>query len=61
MRLAVDQGGGGTIAFMMAVIGLSFPEAMLLKKVMTWKFIAIFFGVTAFFIIISGWLFNWIL
>ncbi|MFA6779584.1 MAG: permease, partial [Paludibacteraceae bacterium] len=52
---------GTAIAFMMAVIGLSFPEAMLLKKVMTWKFIAIFFGVTAFFIIISGWLFNLIL
>lgn len=49
---------GTAIAFMMAVIGLSFPEAMLLKKVMTWKLIGIFFGVTAFLIIISGWLFN---
>lgn len=52
---------GTAIAFMMAVIGLSFPEAMLLKKVMTWKFIGIFFGVVTLFIILSGWLFNWIL
>jgi uncharacterized protein len=52
---------GTAIAFMMAVIGLSFPEAMLLKKVMTWKFIGIFFGVVTLFIIMSGWLFNLIL
>ncbi|HPG55150.1 MAG: putative permease [Bacteroidetes bacterium ADurb.Bin302] len=52
---------GTAIAFMMAVIGLSFPEAMLLKTVMTWKLIGIFFGVTALLIIISGWLFNWLM
>lgn len=52
---------GTAIAFMMAVIGLSFPEAMLLKTVMTWKLISIFFGVTALLIIISGWLFNWLM
>lgn len=52
---------GTTIAFMMAVVGLSIPEATMLKKVMTWKLIAIFFGVVAFFIIISGYLFNIIL
>lgn len=52
---------GTAIAFMMAVIGLSIPEATLLKKVMTWKLIAIYFGVVAFFIIISGYIFNIIL
>ncbi len=52
---------GTAIAFMMAVVGLSIPEATLLKKVMTWKLIAIFFGVISTFIIISGYLFNWIL
>ena len=52
---------GTAIAFMMAVVGLSIPEATLLKKVMTWKLIAIFFSVIAFFIIISGYLFNIIL
>jgi uncharacterized membrane protein YraQ (UPF0718 family) len=52
---------GTAIAFMMAVVGLSFPEAMMLKKVMTFKLITIFFGVVAFFIILSGYLFNWIM
>ncbi|MFI3296228.1 MAG: permease [bacterium] len=52
---------GTAIAFMMSVVGLSLPEATLLKKVMTWRLIAIFFGVVALFIIISGYLFNWIL
>jgi uncharacterized protein len=52
---------GTAIAFMMAVVGLSFPEAMMLKKVMTFKLIAIFFGVVAFFIMLSGYLFNWIM
>ncbi len=52
---------GTAIAFMMAVIGLSIPEATMLKKVMTWRLIAIFFGVVTLLIIISGYLFNWIL
>ncbi len=52
---------GTAIAFMMAVVGLSIPEATMLKKVMTWKLVAIFFSVITFFIIISGYLFNLIL
>ena len=52
---------GTAIAFMMAVVGLSLPEATLLKKVMQWKLIGIFFGTITFFIIILGFLFNWIL
>lgn len=52
---------GTAIAFMMGVIGLSLPEAMLLKKVMTFKLIAVFFGVVTLCIIISGYLFNIIL
>lgn len=52
---------GTAIAFMMGVVGLSLPEAMLLKKVMTLKLIAIFFGVVTLCIIISGYLFNLIL
>jgi hypothetical protein len=52
---------GTAIAFMMGVIGLSLPEAMLLKKVMNWKMIAIYFGTIAFFMILSGYLFNIIL
>lgn len=49
---------GTAIAFMMGVVGLSLPEAMLLKKVMTLKLIAIFFGVVTLCIILSGYLFN---
>lgn len=52
---------GTAIAFMMGVVGLSLPEATLLKKVMTWRLIGIFFGVITLFIILSGYLFNWIL
>ena len=46
------------IAFMMAVVGLSLPEATLLKKVMTWRLIFIFFSTVTLFIIFSGYLFN---
>jgi hypothetical protein len=49
---------GTAIAFMMAVVGLSLPEATMLKKVMTWKLISIFFSVVAICIIISGYVFN---
>ncbi len=52
---------GTAIAFMMGVVGLSLPEAMLLKKVMTWKLIAVFFGTVTICIILSGYLFNLIL
>ncbi|SDC45783.1 hypothetical protein SAMN05216323_103230 [Williamwhitmania taraxaci] len=52
---------GTAIAFMMAVVGLSLPEATLLKKVMKWKLIGIFFGTITVFIIILGYLFNLIL
>ncbi|MGE5394614.1 MAG: permease [Candidatus Saccharibacteria bacterium] len=52
---------GTAMVFMMAVVGLSFPEAMLLKKVMKWKLIGIFFGTVTVFIILLGYLFNWIL
>ena len=49
---------GTAIAFMMSVVGLSLPEATMLKKVMTWRLIGIFFATIASFIIFSGYLFN---
>jgi uncharacterized membrane protein YraQ (UPF0718 family) len=52
---------GTAIAFMMAVVGLSLPEALLLKKVMQLKLIGVFFGVVTICIIISGYIFNLIL
>lgn len=52
---------GTALSFMMAVVGLSLPEATLLKKVMTWRLTGIFFGVVTMTIIVSGYLFNRIL
>lgn len=52
---------GTALAFMMSVVGLSLPEATMLKKVMTWRLIGIFFGTVAFMIMILGWTFNQIL
>jgi uncharacterized protein len=52
---------GTAIAFMMATVGLSIPEATLLKKVMSMKMIAIYFGVVTLFIILSGFIFNMLL
>lgn len=49
---------GTSLSFMMAVVGLSIPEAILLKKVMTGKLIAIFFSVVTVCIVISGYMFN---
>ncbi len=63
IQVFVSKGipAGTSLAFMMAVVGLSIPEATLLKKVMTGKLIVIFFGVVTVCIIISGYLFNLIL
>ena len=52
---------GTALAFMMSVVGLSLPEATMLKKVMNMKLIGIFFGTIALFIILLGWLFNMVL
>lgn len=49
---------GTAIAFMMGAIGLSFPEALLLKKVMQKKLIIAFFTTIGVGMIISGFFFN---
>ena len=51
---------GTALAFMMSVIGLSLPEIIILKKVLSWQLIAIFVGVVATGIIIVGFIFNWV-
>jgi len=60
MRSLVEKGIplGTAMAFMMAVVGLSLPEALILKKVMKLKLLIYFFGVTTINIIIIGYLFN---
>ncbi len=56
----VDKGValGTALALMMAVVGLSLPEALILKKVMKLKLLLYFFGITTINIIIIGYLFN---
>jgi hypothetical protein len=49
---------GTSLAFMMSVIGLSLPEAIILKKVLKLPLIFIFFGVVGFGIIMVGYIFN---
>jgi hypothetical protein len=46
---------------MMAVIGLSLPETIILRKVLKWQLIAVFVGVVAAGITITGYLFNIVL
>jgi uncharacterized protein len=52
---------GTALAFMMAVIGLSLPETIILRKVLKIKLIMVFVGIVAIGIIIVGYLFNFIL
>jgi uncharacterized membrane protein YraQ (UPF0718 family) len=49
---------GTSLAFMMAVTGLSLPEFMILKKVMKVKLIIIFASIVGLGIIFTGYLFN---
>lgn len=51
---------GTALAFMMAVIGLSLPEAVILRKVLKLPLLAIFFGIVAFGIMLVGYLFNFL-
>jgi uncharacterized membrane protein YraQ (UPF0718 family) len=49
---------GTALAFMMAVIALSVPEMLILRKVLRPKLIAVFLGVVGLGILIVGYLFN---
>lgn len=52
---------GTGLAFMMAVVGLSLPEFLILKKIMKMRLLLTFFWVVALSIIIAWYIFNWIL
>jgi uncharacterized membrane protein YraQ (UPF0718 family) len=49
---------GTVLAFMMAVIGLSLPETIILRKVLRPRLIATFVGVVGMGILVVGYLFN---
>ncbi|MFA7601005.1 MAG: permease, partial [Patescibacteria group bacterium] len=63
MQSLVEKGIplGTAMAFMMAVVGLSLPEALILKRVMKMKLLLLFFGVTTINIIVIGYLFNFLI
>lgn len=52
---------GTALSFMMAIVALSLPEAMILKKVLSWRLIILFFSIVGTGIVIDGYLFNTIL
>lgn len=49
---------GTVLAFMMSVVALSLPEILILKRVIKTRLIAIFIGIVALAIILTGYLFN---
>ena len=52
---------GTALSFMMAVVALSLPEALILKRVLSVKLIGIFFGIVGFAILLTGYLFNYLI
>lgn len=62
MQSLLEKGAslGTALAFMMSVIGLSFPETIILRKVLKPRLIAVFVGVVAMGIVTVGYLFNFI-
>ncbi|WP_319580923.1 permease, partial [uncultured Methanospirillum sp.] len=52
---------GTALAFMMAVIGLSVPEMIILRKVLKIRLLVIFAGILFVAITITGIIFNMIL
>jgi uncharacterized membrane protein YraQ (UPF0718 family) len=60
VSVLIEKGAslGTSLAFMMAVIGLSLPEMIILKKVLKLPLILTFVGIVASGILIVGYLFN---
>lgn len=50
---------GTALAFMTAIVTLSIPQALILKKVMRLPLLLTFFGITSLGIVIIGHFFNW--
>lgn len=62
VSVLIEKGAslGTALAFMMAVIGLSLPEMVILRKVLKLPLIFTFIGVVGTGILLVGYLFNWI-
>lgn len=59
----IDKGVsvGAALAFMMAVVGLSLPEIIILRRVLKPRLIAVFVSVVALAIVLTGYLLNVVL
>jgi uncharacterized protein len=51
---------GSALAFMMAITALSFPEMVILRKVMKPRLLATFVAIVSVGIVVIGYLFNWL-
>lgn len=62
VSVLIEKGAslGTALAFMMAVIGLSLPEMIILRKVLKLPLIFTFIGIVAAGILMVGYLFNYI-
>jgi uncharacterized membrane protein YraQ (UPF0718 family) len=62
VSVLIEKGAalGTALAFMMAVIGLSLPEMIILRKVLRMPLILTFVGIVAMGILIVGFLFNFL-
>ncbi|BDX37111.1 permease [Tenuifilaceae bacterium CYCD] len=62
VSVLIEKGAslGTALAFMMSVIGLSLPEIIILRKVLTIRLILTFVGIVGGGIMVVGFLFNWI-
>jgi len=62
VSVLIEKGAslGTALAFMMAVIGLSLPEMIILRKVLKLPLILTFIGIVASGIMIVGYLFNYL-
>jgi uncharacterized protein len=62
VSVLIEKGAslGTALAFMMAVIGLSLPEMVILRKVLKLPLIFTFIGIVGLGIMIVGYLFNYI-
>jgi uncharacterized membrane protein YraQ (UPF0718 family) len=52
---------GTALAFMMSVVGASFPEMVILRKVLKIPLLVVFFSILTIGIIIVGYIFNWLI
>jgi len=63
MEVLVNKGVplGSVFAFMTSTVTLSIPQALILKKIMNWRLLLVFFGITIIGIMVMGFVFNYII